>query len=112
LPVRLIKLIRDYGALITVIALVLAFIPQWTVWLMVVLTAVNGLFLLASIAAAARASLRPVADQTGTGVEPDAAEAGPRRRAGAGSKTDGVPDPIDVPSSLRPRPVDPLANRD
>jgi hypothetical protein len=38
--------------------LVLAFVPQWTVWVMVAFTAVNGLFLLASIAASARASLR------------------------------------------------------
>ena len=58
LPVRLIKLIRDYGAVVTVIGLVLAFVPQWTVWVMVAFTAVNGLFLLASIAASARASLR------------------------------------------------------
>jgi phosphatidylglycerophosphate synthase len=58
LPVRLIKLIRDYGAVVTVIALVLAFVPQWTVWLMVAFTVVNGAFLLVSIAASARASLR------------------------------------------------------
>ncbi len=59
LPVRVVKLVRDYGAVITVIALVLAFLPSWTVALLVVFTAVNGLFLLASIAAAVRASLRP-----------------------------------------------------
>jgi len=58
LPVRLIKLIRDYGAVVTVIGLVLAFVPQWTIWLMVAFTVVNGAFLLASIAASARASLR------------------------------------------------------
>ena len=58
LPIRLIKLIRDYGAVVTVIALVLAFIPQWTVWLMVAFTVVNGAFLLVSIAASARASLK------------------------------------------------------
>jgi phosphatidylglycerophosphate synthase len=58
LPVRLIKLIRDYGAVVTVVALVLAFVPQWTIWLMVAFTVVNGAFLLVSIAAAARASLR------------------------------------------------------
>ena len=56
--VRVIKLIRDYGAVVTVVGLVLALVPQWTVWLLVGFTAVNGLFLLASIAAAARASLR------------------------------------------------------
>jgi phosphatidylglycerophosphate synthase len=56
--VRLIKLIRDYGAVVTVVGLVLAFVPQWTIWLMVAFTVVNGAFLLASIAASARASLR------------------------------------------------------
>lgn len=56
--VRAVKLIRDYGAVVTVVALVLAFAPAWTVWLQVAFTVVNGLFLLASIAAAARASLR------------------------------------------------------
>jgi phosphatidylglycerophosphate synthase len=56
--VRLVKLIRDYGAVVTVVALTLTFIPEWTVWLMVAFTALNGLFLLVSIAAAARASLR------------------------------------------------------
>jgi hypothetical protein len=56
-PVRVLKLVRDYGAVVTVIGLVLAFVPQWTVWLLVAFTVVNGLFLLASIAASARASL-------------------------------------------------------
>src|SRR5439155_18468805 len=56
-PVRVVKLVRDYGAVVTAVALVLAFVPQWTVWLMVAFAAVNGGFLLASIAAAARASL-------------------------------------------------------
>jgi phosphatidylglycerophosphate synthase len=58
LPIRLVKLIRDYGAVVTVVGLVLAFIPQWTIWLMVAFTVVNGAFLLVSIAASARASLR------------------------------------------------------
>jgi len=58
LPVRLVKLIRDYGAIVTLICLVIAVIPSWTVALLVLFTAVNGLFLLASIAAAARASMR------------------------------------------------------
>jgi phosphatidylglycerophosphate synthase len=61
LPIRLVKLIRDYGAVVTLVGLVLAFVPQWTIGLMIAFTAVNGLFLAASIAAAARASLRPVA---------------------------------------------------
>lgn len=56
-PVRVLKLIRDYGAVITVIGLVIAFVPQWTVWLVVGFTVVNGLFLLVSVAAAARASM-------------------------------------------------------
>lgn len=58
LAVRVVKLIRDYGAIITLICVVLAIVPSWTVWLLVLFTAVNGLFLLASIAAAARASIR------------------------------------------------------
>jgi phosphatidylglycerophosphate synthase len=57
LPVRVIKLIRDYGAVITAIALVLAFLPAWTIVALVVFTVVNGLFLFASIAAAVRASM-------------------------------------------------------
>jgi phosphatidylglycerophosphate synthase len=58
LVVRLIKLIRDYGAVVTVIGLTIAFVPQWTVWVMVAFTIVNGAFLLVSIAASAHASLR------------------------------------------------------
>jgi phosphatidylglycerophosphate synthase len=56
--VRVIKLVRDYGAVITVLALVIAFVPAWTVWVMVAFTIVNGGMLAASIAASARASLR------------------------------------------------------
>jgi phosphatidylglycerophosphate synthase len=55
--VRLIKLVRDYGAVVTVIGLVLALLPAWTEWLMVAFMVVNGGFLLVSIAASARASL-------------------------------------------------------
>jgi phosphatidylglycerophosphate synthase len=55
--VRLVKLVRDYGAVVTAVALVLAFVPQWTIWLMVAFAVVNGGFLLASIAASARASV-------------------------------------------------------
>jgi phosphatidylglycerophosphate synthase len=58
LPVRVIKLIRDYGALIALAGLVLAVAPGWTVWLIVAFTVVNGGFLLASVAFSARASLR------------------------------------------------------
>jgi phosphatidylglycerophosphate synthase len=57
--VRVVKLIRDYGAVVTLIALVLAFAPRWTIWAMAAFTLVNGLFLLASIVATARSSLRP-----------------------------------------------------
>jgi phosphatidylglycerophosphate synthase len=55
--IRVVKLVRDYGAVVTVLALVIAIVPRWTVWVMVAFTAVNGLFLLASIAATARAAL-------------------------------------------------------
>ena len=53
-PVRVVKLGRDYGAVILVGGLVLAFWPQWTVALMGVLTAGNGGFLVASVVAAHR----------------------------------------------------------
>ena len=56
--VRVVKLIRDYGFVVTVVGVVLAFVPQWTIWLIVLFTGINGLFLAASIAAAARASMR------------------------------------------------------
>jgi phosphatidylglycerophosphate synthase len=55
--VRAVKLVRDYGAVVTVIGLTIALIPQWTVWLLITFTIVNGVFLFASIAATARASL-------------------------------------------------------
>jgi phosphatidylglycerophosphate synthase len=55
--VRGIKLVRDYGAVVTVIGLALAFVPAGPVWLMAAFALVNGGFLLVSIAASARASL-------------------------------------------------------
>lgn len=58
LPVRLVKLVRDYGAVVLAVGLVLTFVPQWTVVVLWAFTAVNGGFLLASIAFSARASLR------------------------------------------------------
>jgi phosphatidylglycerophosphate synthase len=58
LPVRLVKLIRDYGAVIALAGLVLTVVPEWTVVLLVAFSIVNGGFLLASIAFSARASLR------------------------------------------------------
>ena len=57
-PVRLVKLIRDYGAVVAVAGLVLTFVPEWTVVLLIAFSVVNGGFLLASIAFSARASLR------------------------------------------------------
>lgn len=52
--VRIVKLIRDYGAVILVAGLVLTFVPQWTVVVLWAFTGINGLFLLASIAFTAR----------------------------------------------------------
>jgi hypothetical protein len=55
--VRLIKLVRDYGFIIVVIAV--ALIRPGLMWVVLVgFGAVNALFLLASIAGNARASLR------------------------------------------------------
>jgi phosphatidylglycerophosphate synthase len=59
LPVRLAKLIRDPGALFFVAGLLLVFAPAATVWFVIVMTVVNGGFLLASIGFAARRALRP-----------------------------------------------------
>jgi phosphatidylglycerophosphate synthase len=57
LPVRVVKLIRDYGAVIAAAGLVLTLAPQWTVGLLVAFSVVNGGFLLASIAFSGRTSL-------------------------------------------------------
>lgn len=54
LPVRVVKLVRDYGAVITVAGLVLTVVPRATPWLIAAFTLINGGFLLASIAFAAR----------------------------------------------------------
>ena len=59
LPVRLVKLSRDYGAMITLMGLGIAVIPRYVVWIMVAFTVVNAVFLAASIAAATAKSLRP-----------------------------------------------------
>ncbi|WP_329105974.1 CDP-alcohol phosphatidyltransferase family protein [Micromonospora sp. NBC_01699] len=56
LPVRLVKLVRDYGALIFVAALVLLLAPAATIWTITALTTLNSTFLLASIAASTRPS--------------------------------------------------------
>ena len=57
LAVRLVKLVRDYGFVIVVIALALL-LPEAMALVMLLFGAVNALFLLASIAAASRATLR------------------------------------------------------
>ncbi|THV33958.1 CDP-alcohol phosphatidyltransferase family protein [Glycomyces buryatensis] len=57
LIVRLIKLVRDYGFIIIVIALALLW-PESMAFVMLFFGAVNALFLLASIVAAARITLR------------------------------------------------------
>ncbi len=62
LPVRLVKLIRDPGAVFFVAALILLLAPAAMVWFMVVFTVVNLGFLLASIAFSARRGLRPSPD--------------------------------------------------
>lgn len=58
LPVRVVKLIRDYGAVIAAAGLVLAVAPALAVWVIVAFTVVNGGFLAASIAFSARSALR------------------------------------------------------
>jgi phosphatidylglycerophosphate synthase len=50
--VRVVKLLRDYGAVVGLAGLVLTLAPMWSVALLWLCTAVNGAFLLASIAAA------------------------------------------------------------
>lgn len=48
--VRVVKLVRDYGAVLTACGAVLIVRPAWTPWLMAALSVVNGGFLAASIA--------------------------------------------------------------
>lgn len=57
--IRVLKLSRDYGAMITLMGLAIALVPAWLVRVMVAFTAVNVLFLVASIAAATAKSLAP-----------------------------------------------------
>jgi phosphatidylglycerophosphate synthase len=54
--VRVVKLSRDPGAVLLLVGAVLTVVPQWTVALMWAFTGLNGVFLLASIAFAARAA--------------------------------------------------------
>jgi len=58
LPVRVLKLSRDYGAMITVMGLGIAFVPRHLIWIMLAFTVFNTLFLFASIAAATQKSIR------------------------------------------------------
>lgn len=58
LPVRVVKLVRDYGAVIALAGVVLTVAPQLTIWVVGLFTLVNGAFLAASIAFAGRESLR------------------------------------------------------
>lgn len=58
LPVQLVKVVRDYGFIVTVIAVVLLIAPPAMVWVMAGFSLVNGGFLLASIAQAARTAWR------------------------------------------------------
>src|SRR3954447_3982079 len=58
LPVRVVKLVRDYGAVIALAGLVLTVAPQWTIWFIGLFTLVNAAFLAASVVFAAREALR------------------------------------------------------
>ncbi|WP_239132889.1 CDP-alcohol phosphatidyltransferase family protein [Paractinoplanes durhamensis] len=58
MPIRLVKLVRDYGAVIALAGLVLIVAPQWTIWFIGLFTCVNAAFLAASVVFAARAALR------------------------------------------------------
>lgn len=58
LPVRVVKLVRDYGAVIALAGVVLAVAPQWTIWVVGIFTLINAAFLAASIAFAGREALR------------------------------------------------------
>jgi hypothetical protein len=57
-PVRLVKLVRDYGAVIALAGAVLTLAPQWTIWLIGAFTLINGAFLAASIAFSGRSALK------------------------------------------------------
>jgi hypothetical protein len=58
LPIRLVKLVRDYGAVIALAGLVLIVAPQWTIWFVGLFTLVNAAFLAASVVFSARQALR------------------------------------------------------
>lgn len=56
--VRLVKLVRDYGAVIALAGVVLTVAPQLTIFVVGAFTLVNGAFLAASIAFSGRAALK------------------------------------------------------
>jgi len=56
--VGVVKLIRDYGAIVVFIPVVIAFFPEWTIWVLALFTFVNGGFLAALIAKTALDSLK------------------------------------------------------
>ncbi|HET6532879.1 MAG TPA: CDP-alcohol phosphatidyltransferase family protein [Actinoplanes sp.] len=58
LPVRVVKLVRDYGAVVFVAGAILTVAPQWTIWVIGIFTLINAAFLAASIAFAGREALR------------------------------------------------------
>jgi phosphatidylglycerophosphate synthase len=58
LAVRVVKLVRDYGAVIALAGVVLAVAPQWTIWFIGLFTLINAGFLAASVMFSAREALR------------------------------------------------------
>lgn len=75
LPVRVVKLIRDPGAVFLTAGLVLAIVPDLTVWYLVAFTVINGCFLIASIVFTARAAYRhPASAQPAEGAGSAASE--------------------------------------
>jgi phosphatidylglycerophosphate synthase len=57
-PVRVAKLVRDYGAVIFLAGAVLTVAPHWMIWVVGLFTLINGAFLAASIAFSGREALR------------------------------------------------------
>jgi phosphatidylglycerophosphate synthase len=57
-PARIVKLLRDYGALVLAAGLIVLFVPSWLIGYLISLAAINSAFLIASIVQAARPALR------------------------------------------------------
>jgi phosphatidylglycerophosphate synthase len=95
LSVRLVKLVRDPGAVFALAGLILLLAPAAAGWFVVAFTVVNGGFLLASIGFAAISSVRPPADAS---TDPSA---GPSADPPAGSSA-GPPPGAPVDPSARP----------